>query len=174
MRARRASAQPPLRGLPRGRGEDESMSRARSRSPWAWPGGQRLRVLLNPGRHVDAELGRAALGPRRPGHGPPADEREAALVPVAVGDDVHGDGEPDLARDLEGLEVLAGRDALAMELEGLFVERLQPEEHVVEPQLLPVGEELLVLDQHVAPGLEVVLLPHARTLELLSDAESVL
>src|SRR2546425_6557050 len=62
MRARRASAQPPLRGLPRGRGEDESMSRARSRSPWAWPGGQRLRLLLKPGRHVDEELGGVGLG----------------------------------------------------------------------------------------------------------------
>src|SRR5262249_3760436 len=74
----------------------------------------------------------------------------------------------------QGLEVLPGGDALAVELEGFLVQGLQAQEHVVEPELAPELEELPVLDEHVAAGLEVILLLDAAPLELLSDGAPVL
>src|SRR5262245_49912758 len=105
---------------------------------------------------------------------PLAYDLEAALVPVAVGDDVDRHHEPELAGDLERLEVLPGRHALAMKLEPLLVEGLHAQEHVEEPELLPVREEITVLDEHIAARLEVVLLLDLPSLELLPDREAVL
>src|SRR5439155_917700 len=105
---------------------------------------------------------------------PLAHDGEAPLVPVGVGDDVDGHGEVQLARDLERLEVLARRHALAMGLQPFLVERLQAEEHVAEAETLPVLEDLAVLDEHVAARLQVVLLLDPAPLDLLADAEAVL
>src|SRR5262249_8813938 len=76
--------------------------------------------------------------------------------------------------DLDRLEVLAGGRALAMELEPLLVERLDAQEHVVEAEPLPVREDLLVLDQHVAAGLQEVLLLDPPALDLPAHREAVL
>ena len=40
----------------------------------------------------------------------------------------------------------------------LFVDRLEPEEHVLQAEPLPEAEDVLVAQQHVAAGLQVVLL----------------
>ena len=82
--------------------------------------------------------------------------------------------QPEATGDLEGLPVLVGRRPLAQALEPFLVERLDPEEHVVQPQSLPVREHLLVLDQDVAAGLEVVLLLDSAALDLPADGEAVL
>ena len=105
---------------------------------------------------------------------PLPDHREAALVPVRVGDDVEGNGEAELARDLERLEVLVGSHPLPQQLEPLLVERLHAEEHVVQAEPTPVREDLLVLDEDIAARLEVVLLPDPATLDLAADGEAVL
>ena len=107
-------------------------------------------------------------------HGPFADDLEATLVPVAVGDDVDGDHQPELPRDLQRLEILPRCHALAVELERFLVEGFEAEKHIEEPELLPVLEQIAVLDQHVAAGLEVVLLLHLPPLQLLPDGEAVL
>ena len=52
----------------------------------------------------------------RDAHGPLADGGEARLVPVAVGDDVERDRNAQLAGHLQRLEIIAGNDALAVEL----------------------------------------------------------
>ena len=49
-----------------------------------------------------------------------------------------------------------------------------PEEHVVQAEPPPVLEHLAVLDQHVAAGLQVVLLADAAALDLAADGEAVL
>src|SRR5690242_1934381 len=110
------------------------------------------------------------------GHGqrPLADNREAPLVPVGIRDDVDGHREAELARDLQRLEVLARRDALAVQLERVLVQCFETEEHVVQPEPLPILEHLAIAQQHVAARLEVVLLAHVALLELAADREAVL
>src|SRR6516164_362762 len=51
----------------------------------------------------------------------------------------------------------------------LFVDRLEADEHVFEAELSPEAEHLLVAQQHVAAGLEVVLLADAGADDRLSD-----
>ena len=75
---------------------------------------------------------------------------------------------PERAGELQRLEVLAQADPLAVALEPLLVDRLDAEEHVAEPELLPAREDLLVAEQHVAAGLEVVLLADAAPLDLVA------
>ena len=110
----------------------------------------------------------------RHGQRPVAHSGEAGLVPVGVGDDVDGHGEAQLARDFQRLHVGVGGDALAVALERLGVERLHAEEHVEQAQLPPVGEHVLVLEQHVAARLQVVLLADVAPLHLAADGEAVL
>ena len=93
---------------------------------------------------------------------------------LGVGDDVDGDREPERAGDLQRAQVLVEGDPLAVGLEGVLVEGLDPEEHVVEAEPLPAREQLLVLDQHVAAGLQVVLLADAPPLDLGRDRVAVL
>src|SRR5262249_23623889 len=42
------------------------------------------------------------------------------------------------------------------------------------PEVFPVGEEVAVLDEHVAAGFQVVLLLHLPPLQLLANGEAVL
>src|SRR5207237_439968 len=103
-----------------------------------------------------------------------AHDGELPLVPARVGDDVDRDGETDLPRHFESAKVLVGRDALAVELEAFLVQRLEAEEHVVQPQAAPVLEDLAVPEQDVAAGLEVVLLADPKPFQLMADGEPML
>src|SRR5581483_7063999 len=104
---------------------------------------------------------------------PVADRLEALLVPVAVRDDVDRDADPERARELQRLEVARERDALPEGLEALLVDRLEAEEHVLEAERLPVFEDFLVLQEHVAARLEVVGLLDLPLLDLLADRVAV-
>src|SRR5690349_1712938 len=55
---------------------------------------------------------------------------------------------------IENQELVARWKRLALYYMFLGIEALDEEEHVVEPEALPAREQLLVLDQHVAAGLE--------------------
>jgi hypothetical protein len=61
-----------------------------------------------------------------------------------------------------------------MELETLLVDGLQSEEHVVQPQPLPVGEDLTILHENVAAGLQVVLLLDPPALQFAADGVAML
>ena len=67
-----------------------------------------------------------------------------------------------------------GRGALAERRQALLIEGLQAEEHVVQAQPPPAAEHLLVAEQDVAAGLQVVLLADAAPLELPGDLVAVL
>src|SRR5260221_14037590 len=66
--------------------------------------------------------------------------------------------DPQRAGEFERLEIASERHALPVFLQPVFVERLQPEEHVGDPELSPEAEYLLVAQQNVAAGLQVVAL----------------
>jgi hypothetical protein len=89
---------------------------------------------------------------------PLPDELEPRLVPVRVGDDVDGHAHPHGPGQLKRLVVYLGRGLLAERPQSFLIERLQAKEHVVQAEPPPAPEYLLVLDQHVGAGLEVVLL----------------
>src|SRR5215467_4806997 len=105
---------------------------------------------------------------------PLADHGEPLAVPFGVGDQVDGHGDPERARELEGLERVAERDPFAVLAQALFVDGLQPKEHVREAQARPHPEHVLVAEQHVAARLEVVLLVDPAARDGLADLEAVL
>ena len=73
----------------------------------------------------------------------------------------------------ERLEIAAERDPLAMFAQALFVDRLEADEHVFEPELSPEAKYLLVAQQHIAAGLEVVFLADAGADDRLADLHAV-
>src|SRR5439155_25429006 len=77
------------------------------------------------------------------------------------------------ARELEGFERVAERDPLAVLAQPFLVDGLEPEEHVLQAQTGPQAEHVLVAEQHVAPGLEVVLLANPAARDGLTDLEAV-
>src|SRR5262249_55468947 len=78
-----------------------------------------------------------------------------------IGDQVDRDHDPERAGEFEGLEIAAQRDPFAMLAQTLFVNRLEADEHVFEAEFPPETEHLLVAQQHVAAGFEVILLADA-------------
>ncbi len=61
-----------------------------------------------------------------------------------------------------------------MGLEAFLVNRLQAQEHVLQPQAAPVGEDLFVAHQHVGAGFQVVLLLDLALFQLVADRKAVL
>ena len=133
-----------------------------------------LALLREPGLGAGIRRGDGQVDDLWNGQRPVAHGGEPCLVPVGVGDDVDGHGQAQSPGDLQRLHVGIGRHALAMPLERLGIERLHAEEHVEETEPSPVGEDLLVAEQHVATRLEVVLLADAPPLYLAADREAVL
>ena len=68
---------------------------------------------------------------------------------------------------------MAERDPLAVLAKPFLVDGLEPEEHVLQAQTGPQAEHVLVAEQHVAPGLEVVLLANPAARDGLTDLEAV-
>ena len=81
---------------------------------------------------------------------------------------------PERAGELQRLEILPERDALAELAQPLLVDRLDAEEHVAQARSSSRTEHLLVAQQHVAAGLQVVLLADAAPRDRLADGEAVL
>ncbi|CAM3089590.1 hypothetical protein STAL104432_13155 [Streptomyces albus] len=106
-------------------------------------------------------------------HGELAHQTELLLVPARIDDQVdrHADAQP--ACRLQCLEVLVRADALAELVQPVGVERLHAEEHVAQPQPGPAFEDLLVAQQHVRAGLQVVLLADVAPLQFGGDAVAV-
>src|SRR4029450_9651233 len=98
---------------------------------------------------------------------------EAVAVPVGIRDQVDRDPHPERPRALERLEVLAEGDALAILAQALLVDRLEPQEHVLEAQALPETEDLDVAQEHVAARLQVVLLTDSLSRDRLAEAVAV-
>src|SRR6516164_9488308 len=92
---------------------------------------------------------------------PFAHDAEAFVVPIRVGDQVDRDHDPERAGKFERLEIAAERHPLAVLAQSFFVDRLEADEYVFETKLSPETEHLVVAQQHVAAGLEIVLLANA-------------
>src|SRR5215510_10715285 len=118
---------------------------------------------------VDAEV--ADL---RDFHAPLAQDGEAQFVPIGIGDDVDGHFDSERTRKLEGLIILAERRALAELAQALVVNRLDAEEHVGKAERLPEAEHVLVAQQDVAAGLQVILLLDAGPGDSLADRQAML
>src|SRR5262249_61826495 len=82
---------------------------------------------------------------------PFANDAEAFVVPVRIGDQVDRDHDPERAGEFERLEIPAQRNPLAMLAQTFFVDRLEADEHVFKPELSPEAKHLLLPHQHVAP-----------------------
>src|SRR6516162_3236507 len=104
---------------------------------------------------------------------PFANDAEALTVPVRIGDQVDRYHDPERAGEFERLEIAAERDPFAVPAQAFFVERLEADEHVFETELSPEAEHLLVAQQHVAAGLEVILLADAGPDDRLADRHPV-
>ena len=66
------------------------------------------------------------------------------------------------------------RDALAVLAQAVVVDRLKPEEDVLEAERLPELEHLLVAQEHVAARLQIIVLADALPGDCLADGEAVL
>ena len=62
---------------------------------------------------------------------------------------------------------------LAEFLQPLFIDRFDPEKHVFEAELLPETKDILVPQQHVAAGFEVILFLDAGAGDRLTDRHRV-
>lgn len=98
---------------------------------------------------------------------------EAFPVPVRIGDNIDRDLDAERSRALQGLEVLAKADTLAVKLEAFFVDGLDAEEHVTHPERLPVLEEIHIAQEHIAARLEVILFLDAAPRDRLPDGVAV-
>src|SRR5204863_8978375 len=90
-----------------------------------------------------------------------------------VGDQVARDMDPERAGEFERREIAAERHPLAIFEEALLVERLETEKHVSHAELLPEAEHLLVAQQNVAAGLQVVALLDAGAGDGLAQRHAV-
>src|SRR5207245_2952272 len=65
------------------------------------------------------------------------------------------------------------RDPFAMLAQSLFVDRLEANEHVFESELPPESKYVLVAQQHVAAGLEIIFLTDAGADDRFGDLHAV-
>src|SRR5436305_2082550 len=86
---------------------------------------------------------------------------KALAVPVRVGDQVDRDVDAERASEFERLEIEPERHALAVFLQPVFVDGFEPEEYVGHPESLPEPEYLLIAQQNVAAGFQVIALLYA-------------
>src|SRR4029077_19791296 len=104
---------------------------------------------------------------------PFADDAEALVVPVRIGNQVDRNHDPERAGEFERLEIAAKRDPFAVLAQPLLVDRLEADEHVFEAELSPETEHLLVAQQYVAARFEVILLADAGADDRFGDLHSV-
>ena len=81
-----------------------------------------------------------------------------ALVPIGIGDYVHGGVDIQGASAFEGFDILFYGDALAVALEALVVDGLDSEEHIFQAETFPHFENFFVAYENIAARFEVILL----------------
>ena len=89
---------------------------------------------------------------------PFAQYAEPLAVPIGIDNQVDREVDTERAGEFERFEIAPERHALAIFLQALVIDRLEPEKHVGDAELLPEAEHLLVAQQHVAAGFEVIVL----------------
>src|SRR5271170_4433647 len=89
---------------------------------------------------------------------PFAHDAKALVVPVGIGDQIDRDDQTERPSEFQRLETAAERHALAVSLQTLLVDRLEADEDVLQAEGLPEAKYLLVAEQYVAAGFEVVAL----------------
>src|SRR5271154_392178 len=87
---------------------------------------------------------------------PFAHDAKALVVPVGIGDQIDRDDQTERPGEFQRLETAAERHALAVSLQTLLVDRLEADEDVLQAEGLPEAKYLLVAEQYVAAGFEVV------------------
>src|SRR5689334_702093 len=96
------------------------------------------------------------------------------MVPIRVGDQVYRDIDAERAGELERLEIPPERDPFPVFPESRFIDRLEAEKHGLQPETLPQPKHLLVPQQNIASGLEVIALADAGAGNRLADFHPVL
>ena len=76
--------------------------------------------------------------------GPFLDEEKLRFIPVRIGNKVDGNDQAELTRHLQGLQILIEGDALAVQVQCLFVQRLDTKKHIQEAEPLPIREDFTV------------------------------
>src|SRR5439155_12058607 len=104
---------------------------------------------------------------------PLAQDAKALAVPIGIDDQVDRQMDPKRAGKFERLEIAAQRHALAVLEEALLVDRFEAEEHVGEAEPLPEAKHLLVAQQHVAAGVQVIALADAGAGDRLAELHAV-
>ena len=104
---------------------------------------------------------------------PIAHDAEALAVPIRIGDQIDRDMHAERAGKFQSLEIAAERHALAVFFEPVLVDRLQAEKHVGDAEFLPEAKHLLVPQQHVAAGFEVIALFDAGLRDRLAQLHAV-
>src|SRR5262249_49908753 len=131
-----------------------------------------------------APVGDPALGPRigsvdadiddiRHIETPIANDLEALMVPIRVGDQVYRDVDAERAGKFDGFEIAAERDAFAEFPKPLLVDRFETEKHRDEAEPLPQAERFFVAQQHIAASLQVIPLADAGASDCLTDFQTV-
>src|SRR5262245_57833674 len=72
------------------------------------------------------------------------DEAKLRFIPVRTSNKVDGDDQAELTRHLQGLQILIEGDALAVQVQGLFVQRLDTKKHIEKTEPLPICEDFTV------------------------------
>src|SRR4029077_6997232 len=102
------------------------------------------------------------------------DHSKTVPIPGGVGNQIDGHGHPQRAGKLERIEVLAKSYPLAKLFQAFLVNGLDTQKHVLEPNIPPELENLLVAQEDVASGFQVILLLDAAFGDHLADAHPVL
>src|SRR5437868_4083308 len=95
------------------------------------------------------------------------------MVPIGIGDQVDCNMHVERAGEFERLEIAAERHALAVLLQAILVDRLEAEKHVGDAELLPEAEHLLMAQQNIAAGFEVIALLDAGPRHRLAERQAV-
>ena len=104
---------------------------------------------------------------------PFADGFKVALVPIRVGDDIHGGMDIQRAGAFERFDIFFHRDALAVALQTFVVDRFDPEEHIFQAEAFPEFEHFLVSDENIAARLEVILFLDVALLDFAGKSETM-
>ncbi len=104
---------------------------------------------------------------------PFADGFKVALVPIRVGDDIHGGMNIQRASAFERFDIFFHRDALAVALETFVVDRFDPEEHIFQAEAFPQFEDFFVSDENVAARLEIILFLDVALFDFAGKSETM-
>src|SRR3981081_472317 len=96
------------------------------------------------------------------------------MIPGRVCDKVNCERYSERSGKLQGFEILRERNALPKLFETLFVDRLDPKKHVLQSNIAPKLENLLVSQQNVSSRLQVILFANPFARDHFADLHPVL